>query len=138
MTYIITDYKSNVCLWQQYKLAFYVREIRGRCESVRKPWAGLGAVGLHTGIGVTAPSSLYKSEPSGLGGQTTPVSRRDNILRAQRPQTLSSYQFWCKAVCLLHVGWGPDVGYSVVLVFIVFLPAETSILLPGENFIIVA
>ena len=29
-------------------------------------------------------------------------------------------------------------GYSVVLVFIVFLPAETSILLPGENFIIVA
>ena len=26
MTYIITDYKSNVCLWQQYKLAFYVLE----------------------------------------------------------------------------------------------------------------
>ena len=81
-----------------------------------------------------SPSSLYKSEPSGLRGQTTPVFRRDNIFRAQRPQTLSSYQFWCKAVCLLHVGWGPDVGYSVVLVFIVFLPAETSILLPGENF----
>ena len=61
-------------------------------------------------IGVTAPSSLYKSEPSGLRGQTTPVFRTGNISRAQRPQTLSSYQFWCKAVCLLHVGWGPDFG----------------------------
>ena len=72
-----------------------------------------------------SPSSLYKSEPSGLRGQTPPVCRTGNISKTQRPQTPSSYQFWCKAVCLLHVGWGPDVGYSVVLVFIVFLPAET-------------
>ena len=89
-------------------------------------------------IGVTAPSSLYKSQPSGLRGQTPPVFRTVNTSRTQTPQTTSSYQFWCKAVCLLHVGWGPDLGYSVVLVFIVFLPAETSILLPGENFINVA
>ena len=102
------------------------------CES-----HGLGLV-QWASIGVTAPSSLYKSEPSGLRGQTTPVFRRGNISRTQRPQTPPSYQFWCKAVCLLHVGWGPDLGYSVVLVFIVFLPAETSILLPGENFINVA
>ena len=72
-----------------------------------------------------SPSSLYKSEPSGLRGQTPPVCRTGNISKTQRPQTPSSYQFWCKAVCLLHVGWGPDVGYTVVLVFIVFLPAET-------------
>ena len=89
-------------------------------------------------ISVTAQSSLYKLEPSGLRGQNPPVFRTGNISRTQRPQTPSSYQFWCKAVCLLHVGWGPDLGYSVVLVLILFLPAENSILLLGENFINVA
>ena len=72
-----------------------------------------------------SPSSLYKSEPSGLRGQIPNLSSRQSTSRTQRLQTPPSYQFWCKAVCLLHVGWGPDVGYSVVLVFIVFLPAET-------------
>ena len=90
------------------------------CES-----HGLGLVQWASTHRCHSPSSFYKSEPSGLRGQTTPVFRTGNTSRAQRPQTLSSYQFWCKAVCLLHVGWGPDVGYSVVLVFIVFLPAET-------------
>ena len=85
-------------------------------------------------IGVTAPSSCYKSEPIGLRGQTPPVFRTGNISRLH-PQTPSSYQFWGKSVCLLHVGWGPDLGYSVVLVLIVFMPVGTSILRPGENFI---
>ena len=90
------------------------------CES-----HGLGLVQWASKHRCHSPSSLYKSEPSGHRGQTPPVFRTDNISKTQRLQTPRSYQFWCEAVCLLHVGWGPDVGYSVVLVFIVFLPAET-------------
>ena len=62
-------------------------------------------------IGVTAPSSLYKSEAIGLRGYTPTVFRTEHLPDTETPD--SSYQFWCKAVCLLHVGWGPDLGYSV-------------------------
>ena len=36
MTYIFKDHKPNVCLQHQCKLAFYVRNIRERCESMLK------------------------------------------------------------------------------------------------------
>ena len=73
-------------------------------------------------------NNLMFDSVSGLIKQSTSVFRAVNI-QDSAPQTPPSYQSWCKAVCLLHVGWGPDLGFPAFLVLLVLLPAAQGICL---------
>ena len=88
-------------------------------------------------------NNLMLDSVSGLIKQSTSVFRAVNI-QDSTPQTPPSYQSWCKAVCLLHVGWGligfsciPS-PFSIAACCSRLLPVPLPVLLPGENFICVA